>query len=432
MNKLNIVIVTYDWPPRNAISVHRPYSWAKYWSDLGHEITVLTSAKQAFDSPMDLKLPILRVRVVEVGFSGRNLFITEVLRIAKFRNVIKKWKLIVEQLFKVEIDPRASWRERAKNQALELAKHANIVVSTFGPSAAHLIAMDMKVANPSINWISDYRDLWSQSHVKTIPDRARNYMREQELTTVGKYADLITTVSRDMVSQLSDLFKRNVHYVPNGFDIAESEAKRRLLMPARLHPGPFRIVYTGMIYRGHRNPRPLLEALSRLHDEAKISPESISVDFYGNRVEEVEELAKNKKFAPFIRIMGHVPREKSIEAQRNAGFLLLLESSVPEARGVLTGKVFEYLVSGRPILCVGSRPDFEIGRLLQETKTGLVFEWDNNSDLPQLLLETMSGRGLLSHYNPNINKILEYSRERIAKNFIQLIEQSYSKISNSH
>ena len=43
MKKLKITIITYSWPPRNSISVHRPYSWARYWSQQGHDITILTA-----------------------------------------------------------------------------------------------------------------------------------------------------------------------------------------------------------------------------------------------------------------------------------------------------------------------------------------------------------------------------------------------------
>ena len=43
-----ILIISYDWTPRNSIGVHRPYSWAKYWSLNGYEVTVLTSKKKIF------------------------------------------------------------------------------------------------------------------------------------------------------------------------------------------------------------------------------------------------------------------------------------------------------------------------------------------------------------------------------------------------
>ena len=63
---MNVVIITYDWPPRNAVSVHRPYSWAKYLAELGVDVTILTAAKRSFDEPL--------VAVVNIASNGvRNL-----------------------------------------------------------------------------------------------------------------------------------------------------------------------------------------------------------------------------------------------------------------------------------------------------------------------------------------------------------------------
>ena len=69
MKTKSILIVTYDWMPRNSIAVHRPYAWAKYWSLAGLKITVLTAKKYAYDEPLDLGLPVLdAVKVIEIPY----------------------------------------------------------------------------------------------------------------------------------------------------------------------------------------------------------------------------------------------------------------------------------------------------------------------------------------------------------------------------
>ena len=55
MKKLKITIVTYSWPPRNSISTHRPYSWARYWSEKGQDVTILTAKKKIFDKKILIK-----------------------------------------------------------------------------------------------------------------------------------------------------------------------------------------------------------------------------------------------------------------------------------------------------------------------------------------------------------------------------------------
>ena len=67
-----------------------------------------------------------------------------------------------------------------------------------------------------------------------------------------------------------------------------------------------------------------------------------------------------------IDYRGAVSREESLALQQQSDILLLLESNVPEARGVLTGKVFEYLMTDKPILLVGPGPDSELYQLLQK------------------------------------------------------------------
>ncbi len=71
---LKILVITYDWPPRNSIGTHRPYSWAKYWSKLGAEVTVLTSQKKSFDAPLDLTLNELpKVNIIQVDYKGASV-----------------------------------------------------------------------------------------------------------------------------------------------------------------------------------------------------------------------------------------------------------------------------------------------------------------------------------------------------------------------
>lgn len=413
---LRVVIITYDWPPRNAISVHRPYAWAKYWSALGAKITVLTAAKKSFDEPLDLNLPNLAdVEVIEVPYSNKNRVFLALLKFVSIRRLAKHVKEILGRRAAFIIDPRSAWYNAAKLTAKNLATQADVVVSSFGPASAHLLAMEMKVANPRLRWVADYRDLWSQRHTGDIPTAMRVKMREQELASVGRYADEIIAVSKDMVEQLSSLLKKPVYLSPNGFDLDEEIVQARLSSPLRRKNGPLRIVYTGMIYPGHRDPLPLLNALSQLRRRGELEDGMVTVDFYGDRVEVAMALAKKPEYAPFIRLMGHVTREKALEAQRNADILLLLESPAPEARGVLTGKLFEYIASGRPILCIGSRPEYEIGQVLNDTGTGVVIGPDQYGELTDLIKSTLGGSSLFTLYSPKIETVLRYSRSRQAK-----------------
>ena len=178
-----------------------------------------------------------------------------------------------------------------------------------------------------------------------------------------------------------------------------------------------------MIYRGFRDPKPLLDAIFHLIEKNQINSGDITVDFYGDRVEVAKEYAQQSKFKTFVRIMGHVKREIALDAQKNAGVLLLLESSHLDARGTLTGKLFEYMVAGRPILCVGSCPEYEIGQVLNQTGTGIAIGPNEIKNLPKVLLNLIRKPTNVSWYNPNIDEILKYSRRKLALELLSEIKK---------
>jgi hypothetical protein len=418
---MHIVIITYDWLPRNAVSVHRPYSWAKYWAEQGLKVTVLTAVKQSFDAPLDLVLPKLPISVIEVPYGRGGRAIGKLFESSSIRSVAKRFKTFLAKKLKIMIDPRAPWHLAAKPYALQLARDTDFVISTYAPASAHLLAMDMKKANPKLKWIADYRDLWSQSHIAEIPNNVRNLMREEEISSVGLYADQITAVSQDMVARLSNLLRKPVIKITNGFDIDESEVRARFSRPFRKISDPLRIVYTGIIYRGHQNPKPLCDAILKLLQSNQIVSGAVTIDFYGDRLEVADELSKQSDFSPFIRLMGHVNRDTALEAQRSAGLLLLMESSQAQARGVLTGKLFEYIFSGRPVLCLGSHPEYEIGQLLRQTGTGIVIGPDETETLPGVLLKLIKEPSYVDWYKPNIDALLEYSRRKQALHFLSKV-----------
>ncbi len=430
MNKINVVIVTYSWPPRNSISTHRPYSWAKYWSKNGAKVTVLTAKKQSYDEPLDMPLPkIDGVEVIEVSYQDLITWLpNKLLKIPGILAFSKRVKASMIGLIGGTWDPREAWLSAALEVAKELALKNDIVVSTFGPSVAHFIACEMKKKNPSIRWIADYRDLWNENpNLVQAPIRYKKKLRNIEMNTVGKYADLLTAVSEDMVKKLIKLTGKTTIKMPNGFDVNEEDVRKIFLKTQTQLDGTFRIVYTGLIYKKHRDPTPLLEALAELLNEKKISKNSVTVDFYSSKIDFIKDLYDNPKFKPFIRIMGHVSRKKALEAQRNAGLLLLLETSQPEGRGVITGKIFEYIASGKPIICVGSHPEFEIGKILSTTGTGKVFLKNQLKEIKEIIIQSMLGKGLYESYKPNFDEVVKFSRARIASQYYELIKKLVSE-----
>ena len=418
---MRILIVTYNWPPRNAVGVHRPYAWAKYWSSIGESVQVLTAKKYGFDEPLDMRLaPLPNVEVIEVDYLKRASFLDSIFKLIYLRRALKKVKNWLNLRSNVSFDIRGGWRSSCKVILPNLAEEIDVVVSTFGPAASHLIAFDLKKMNPRIKWIADYRDLWSNGHLANISSKQREIARSVEVDSVGRHADAVTSVSDDLLVQLQDLLGLDGAVMPNGFDgcFNKKSASKGDIDGYRKC---MKIVYTGMIYRGHRDPVPLLEALERLVDTGMLPVGAVSIEFYGSRNEVAEELAENKRWSSFIKIMGHVDRDAAIVAQRSADLLLLLESPEPIARGVVPAKVYEYIFSGVPILSLGSAFDSEIVSLLNETGTGLACGNDIER-ICKAVSDFYQGNMQASWYVPNLDKINYFTRERQSLRMLSYIK----------
>jgi hypothetical protein len=411
-NNPRILIVTYNWPPRNAMGTHRPYAWARYWSEAGAKVTVLTAKKQFIDEPLDLHLPVLDgVEVIELSYGlGDHSLAKRMLRSRFVLGWLRRLKGILQKRSSKTIDPRSKWFAAALPLIDGLAKRNDFVVSTFGPSASHLIAHSIKRSNPTICWVADYRDLWNQHANSASSQLTSERMWAQHEATVGEHADIVTAVSEDMVRVLSDACKGSVFLAPNGFDVLDSDLKEILAAPVRRSSLPIKIVHTGTVYRGHRDPTPLLEVLAGMVENGEILPGEVFVDFYGRAVDPIRDLQRNSRFSHFLRVFGHVSREEAIQAQRDADILLLLESSDSASRGILTGKIFEYISAGRPVMCVGSSPTYEIGLLLQRTGTGRVVGRSDEAEIRLIIKDLVRGSGIPSWFSPDIDEILSYSR----------------------
>lgn len=425
LKEKEILIITYNWPPKNAIGTHRPYSWAKYWSQNGSKITVLTAKKYGFDEPLDLNLAIPPgVEVIELDYAPRLSGWTRFF-LNKYTKKMIRWLLRHFRKRNPEaLDLRKAWDRAAfewiKNQDLN---NFNVVVSTYGPETAHIIGYHVKSNYPDILWVADYRDLWSQNHIPSTSKEKSQKNEVLEVSTVGRYADLVTTVSQPLAASLSTLLGKRACVINNGFDIEKEDLINNITgKSARAQhsvSNPITIVHTGTIYDGFRNPEPVLLALKQLYAEKKIRLGDVTIDFYGQNIEPVKKLADTKSNRPFIRIFGHVPREEALRAQREASLLLLLESGSTEAKGVLTGKLFEYMSSGSPVLSIGSLEDSAIAQVLRQTDCGYVAGVDV-AKIKEVLWELID-TGLPKWYVPKIDEIMKYSRKSQALKMYGLI-----------
>lgn len=387
-----VLIVTYWYPPKRTIGALRPAKWAKYLPEFGWEPIVVTVKPHSdlYTRHGTLSDELRQGRV----YRTRDLSLNELLYAARallpLRKLTRALSGAPENNFEERVKLRRSWHrwshlvywaykqfvcfpdeavlwvlEYPKIEHIAREERPEVILSSSLPNTSHLIAslLSRRLAIP---WLADFRDLWSQNHV--LPRNALLRWIEVlvERKTLEPAAGLIT-VSGPLKYQLEQLHGKPAYVIPNGFDPEDFPNEP----PSSDSTGPLRIVYTGSVYPVHRDPRPLFAALQMMREEGKIRSEDVQIDFYGRRLDLVWSLLESyPDVRPMVRLKGEVPYEEALKAQVSADLLLLLEWTDPKAKGVYTGKVFEYLGAKRPILSVGPAEGV-IAELLQETKAGV-------------------------------------------------------------
>lgn len=435
--KLKILIITHFFPPLNSIASHRAYSWAKYWSRMGYDITVLTTKKDMSDNRIDL--PIENFKVIEIEntfYTGlKNLLGTtrQTLKYGfsstgKTSNISLKYflKKYVESISRKTGIFIARMPEFTDFWYLNVLKEFqfepyDVVVSSFGPYIVHLLALRLKKRNLVKVWIADYRDLWTQNHIfkGLFPFTIIEGYLENK---TNKTADVITTVSEPLAEQIKNRYKiNNVEVIYNGFD-------KDVLKT--LDPEPFwkdskiRIVYTGTIYPGYQDPSPLFQVIKELdYSEYKPLLENLEVLFAGKYAGNLDELINKFKVNKYVKHLGFLKYKDSLRMQRDASILLFLEFKSRNQDGILTGKLMEYLFSGTQIWAIGVDEQVMSGKLIRESGCGVCFG-TNKERLKSHLIEILKNKNK-PKIQPNLEILKTFSRKIQAEKLLEIILEKY-------
>jgi glycosyltransferase involved in cell wall biosynthesis len=394
---LNILIVSWYFPPWNETASNRPYSWARHFARLGHRVTVVTSVKVRSLHP-DLSTPLE---------SHPNLTVVET----------------PLRLKRTAIAKGASWAAGSFRQVRKLARCHDVVISTFMPWYVHVIGRVAKAANPNATWCADYRDLWHEYDFFNAAHPIRRAALRAFEKLIVRRADLVTTVSPPLAERLA----RTHPHIPtatvyNGFPAADyCPVTPESRLAERAHAGrPFQILYAGTLYdQGYHDPEPLFRVLARRRHERPVK-----LLFYGRSAKSSVVHALREKYG--LHHVVETPeaclsRAACFQLQRDSDLLLHLGWTNAEMDGVLSAKVFEYMASGTPVLSVGAGPATAIGRLLAETGTGICV--GREEALIDTTLDEMSIRGCHPPwYQPDRDRIMAYTREAQAEKLLELLQ----------
>ncbi len=430
--KPKILIISYCFPPLNVIASLRVYSWAKYWSRMGYEICVLTAEKKYSDGSLDLPVDADVATSVRIEETPYKSFRKKPFHQKKGKNpspakerfsVISAAKKCTKKILSVirhftGIDPYSPhlWVFPAVRKALEIHKQwpYDLVVSSYGPPASHVIGAILKKRLP-VYWVADYRDLWYGNYFYSgkWPFTYLEYLIEYFFV---KKADFITTVSDPLKDNLTSMFGNKVATIENGFDDEDlDKIGTNGVFP---DDGKIRLVYTGRIYAEKQDYLQLLKALTILKSRGIPLQEKVEVIFYGFLLEPIQLMVTKYNLENIIIMRGFVDRKISLQAQRDADALIFFDWQDTTAKGMLTGKFFEYMFSGTPVLNISTSCDTINSKLVEEAGIGVNFA--GSAEKLADTIETMIHGGK-PPYHPSQEVLLRFTRSHLAEKMIKEI-----------
>lgn len=391
-----VLIVTYYYPPSGGSGVQRVLKFTRYLRTFGWEPVVLTVnpvSYPALDASMMDEVPA-GMAVYRTSFfdplqwyarlTGKP--VSTAIKSGSLSNM-KGWKDALSLWVRANLfvpDSRIGWVPFAvaKGKQLIEEKGLDMLLTSGPPHSVHLTGWLLQRMT-GIPWVADFRDPWTEiNYYHELPHLGvvkkldafleRLVLRSaSRVVTVSPYC---RTLLLDKVSER----KSDFHIIQNGFDPADFVPKA-----PPLDADTFWITYTGSLYLP-RNPTPVWKVLGSLFNEGKTP--RLKVRLVGSVDPQILSQLQKMGFEDRVHHVPYVPHHEAIAYTRQSHVLLLSIEDFKHNESVITGKMYEYLASGRPVLGVGPVQG-DAARLLESTKGGVLFDWKDEDGIASWVLQ---------------------------------------------
>lgn len=421
----SVLIITYYWPPGAGAGVQRWLKFSKYLPDFGWEPLILTVDPQYAQYPATdeslLKDVSEKSKVFKTpAVNYFRLASKDKSRIpsAGFANQDKKgpvqWLMrFIRGNFFIP-DPRKGWNRFAFKKACEIINNENVerIITSGPPHSTHLVGLKLKKKFPDILWIADFRDPWTDIYYykefyHTFPARLLDRHYEKTvLTNADKIITVGETLKKILSSKATGICDKTF-VLANGYD--EDDFKG--IQP--VEPDIFTITYTGTLSQAY----PLTgfaEALKKLTD----SGITLRLRFVGTVSPEQKKLILSYVPENIIEFIAYASHPEAIQYMVSSSALLLIIPDHKSNKSIVTGKLFEYLASGRPVVLIGPK-DGDAAEIIGRTGGGLIAGYDTN-DIEKAILQLIKNK-----LCPAKEKTILFSRKKLAGEIANILNKMY-------
>lgn len=418
------LIITYYWPPSGGSGVQRWLKFVKYFRDFGIEPVVYTVENPNYpivDESLTKDIPEGIEILTQAIWEPNNLFAffgKKKTESTGFLNPNPTFFGKIAQYIRANYfipDARKFWVKPSTSYLKKYLKSnkIDVVITTGPPHSMHLIGLNLK-KELNIKWIADFRDPWTEiDYFQQLPLTKEAIKKHHSLEKeVLKNADAVLVVGKTMQENFS-AFNSNVITVTNGFDEALTNENVEL-------DSKFTVMHIGLM-NADRNPKMLWEVLSEIISENKEFATDFELKLIGKADASVIADISRFRLSKNVQVIDYVTHDKVVEFQKKSQVLLLIVNNVPSAKGIITGKIFEYIMAKRPILAIAPI-DGDLVEIIKETNSGLVVAFEDKHTLKMAILNlyVTFKQGNLTVESKNI---AQFHRKELTKKVSKLIHK---------
>lgn len=410
-----LLFLARSFPPARRSSCTRTWNMAKYLARLGWDVTVVTpepSVWRQIDNPEEIEVRLRKEGIKRILSDHRWRYLEA--HLLNCHNEGLGWlvggicRMVARRL---GIDNAVGWRIAAEEACSTLSKgDADLILATALPVSAFRLAKKLsdRLGCP---YVMDYRDPWTQNPHREAAAPSKLVQEEKRLLA-GSAAVTIVSPSWGEVLDRQHGVDSKLHVITNGYDPEDLSQ----VEPAQF--GHFAIVYAGVLYPPKRVITPVMRAIKRLKENSAGRANECYFHYYGAHQEHVVEEAKRAGVSEHVVLHGQVSRAEAFSAVKGANVAVVITTVLDEAskeeQGIVTGKIFEAVGLGAPILLIcPSGSDAE--SVVRETGLGQAFRGNDVDGIADFLQDLIAGPAVRSE------KVAEYSWVNIGQRLDQIL-----------
>jgi glycosyltransferase involved in cell wall biosynthesis len=287
----------------------------------------------------------------------------------------------------------------------------------------HLIALRIR-KKLNIPWLADFRDPWTgidfyhQLKLTRLADRFHHTLEKKVLST----ATSITVISHDMVKEFNGIVQREYKLVTNGYDEQDISP-----LPQNQLDTKFTLSHIGSL-NATRNPVNLWKVVAEMVKDNAEFAKALQIKLVGKVDIGVIKSIEENSLAKFLYRIEYMPHKDVMFEIQKSQVLLLLINNTPNAKGILTGKIFEYLGSGRPILNIGPK-DGDAAVIISDSEAGQTAGYENEEGMRHILSDYFT-QFSEQRLESNAAHHMKYSRKALTAEIAGILDEIVNFHSN--